>query len=229
MRLPQPRTPRHHRRAMGILIASITVAVLLAGCSTPVIDDNTAATPTPSASATPSETPTPTPTPTPTTAPLPTVVTAEAPQSSEEAIAAATVSSKTYFDIRAYIETNHPEDTSAIDTIAMEDAAAHVRKFAANQVENSLVMSGFYTFDVTGGSAGNLTTSDGTVYPFGAVSLDGCFSQEQMSLLDATGVPPANINANRRGMMTVTVAYIPAEKHWIVTNTGSPVTGDAPC
>jgi len=229
MRLPKPRTARQHRRTPGILITSITTVLLVAGCSTPVIDDNTAATPTPSASATPSETPTPTPTPTPTTAPLPTVAAAEAPQTSEEAIAAATVSSKTYFDIRSYIEVNHPEHTSAIDTIAMDDAAAHVRKFAANQVENNLVMSGFYTFDVTGGSAGNLTTSDGTVYPFGAVSLDGCFSQEQMSLLDATGVPPANMNTNRRGMMTVTVAYILAEKHWIVTNTGPPATGEAPC
>lgn len=227
MRLLDPRTPAQHRRTTGILTASITIAVLLAGCSAPVIDDNRAATPTASASATPSETPTPTPTPT--VVPLPTVATAEAPQTAEEAIAAATVSSKTYYDIRADIETNHPEDASAIDAIAMDDAAASVRNIAAYLVDNGLVMSGYYTYDVTGGSAGNLRTSDGTEYPFGAVSLDGCFSQEQMSVLDATGVPPANVNTNVRGVLTMQVAYIPAEKHWIVTSVGLPATGEAEC
>jgi len=216
------RSSRQRRRVVGIAGASLVAGLVLVGCSSATPDSTIGTSPTPSTSSTPSSTPTPT------QAPAPEVAIAEAPQSAEEAIDAASVSAQTYLDMRAYIETNHPDDASAIDTIATGDAAADVRLYLAHQLENGFTKSGSYNFDVTQSSTAYLNTSDGTQYPFGAVTLDGCFSSEQLMTLNADGTP-AETNPNKRGLLSFAVAYFPKEKHWIVTNLVPAMTENREC
>jgi hypothetical protein len=208
------RMPRHVVRTTGLVASAMVVALLAVGCSGPA----PSATQTPSAAATATATPTPT----------PQAGSIEAPQSAEEAIEGATAAAQTYIDIRSEIEVDHPADSSAIDTIATGEIAADMHDIAADLAATGTLSTGHYSFEPTQGSAGDLTTSDGTVFPFGAVSLDGCFSTEEITSTDADGAP-IGLNSIRRGVVTITAAYVPAEKTWLLTDLASPETENVPC
>lgn len=203
-------------RTIGILGASLVVALLAAGCSTPAPESTKAA------SATPTPTPSATPTPTPTAV----AGAVEAPQSEAEAIAAGTAAMQTYLDIRAEIEVNHPDDSTAIDAVAMGEPAENVHKIATSNTLQGLTSAGSYAFDTTSAYANDLTASDGTVYPFGHAQLEGCMSSEGISVTDANG-NPVEMNPNRRGIVQVSVYYVAAESRWLLMNLES--RNSAPC
>lgn len=191
------------------------MALLIAGCSDPAPEPTKAA----SATQTPSATPTPT---------AAISGTVEAPQTAEEAIAGAEAAAQTYLDIRAEIEVDHQEDSSAIDTIAMGDVAATMHAIASNLLKDGTISTGHYGFDITEASAGDLTASDGTVYPFGAVVLTGCFITTEMNSTNADGTPAA-MNSNRRGMARMIVFYVAAEKTWLLSELGATEAVNVPC
>jgi hypothetical protein len=207
----------HQRcRTAGILGTSLVAALLLAGCSSPAPRATTAATSEPTATATA--------TPTPTAA----AGEVDAPQSAEEAIAGATAAAQTYLDIRAEIEVEHPDDSSAIDTIAVGDVAATVHDIAAAQTEAGTISTGHYAFEVTEPTAGDLTAADGTVYPFGAVNLTGCFITTDINSTNADGTPVA-VNSNRRGLARMMVYYVATEKKWLLMELGATEEVNVPC
>lgn len=206
--------PHHRSRTVGIVGAALVMALLVVGCTSPGPEPTKAA----------AATPTPSATPTPTAA----IGTVEAPQSAEEAISGAKAAAQTYLDIRAEIEVEHPEDSSAIDTIAMGDVAATMHNIASNLVTDGTISTGHYGFDVTDASAGDLTASDGTVYPFGAVNLTGCFITTEINSTNADGTPAA-MNSNRRGMARMMVIYAPAEKTWLLMDLGATEEVNVPC
>ena len=201
-------------RAPGIIGASLVVALLVAGCSSPAHE------PTKAGSATPTSSPTPTP-----TAEIGAV---EAPQSAEEAIAGAESAAQIYLNVRAEIEVEHPEDSSSIDAIAMGDVATSMHGIASNLLEDGTISTGHYGFDVTEASAGDLTASDGTVYPFGAVALTGCFITTEMNSTNADGTPAA-MNSNRRGMARMIVFFVAADKTWLLSELGATDEVNVPC
>jgi hypothetical protein len=200
-------------RTVGLLGASLAVALLAAGCSSPSPEETKAASAAPAAPATPT----------------PTAVSGEveAPQSEEEAIAAATAAVQSYLDIRATIEVDHPADSSAIDTVAIGGAAANVHRIAGEIAEEGLVYSGTYAFDGTSAYANDLTL-DGTVYRFGNALLEGCFSSEGISATNADGTP-ADMVSNRRGVVQASVFYVAAESKWVLTELGIAGTENLPC
>jgi len=204
-------------RTAGILGWCLVAAVILAGCSSPV----TEAAPTPEASAA-------IPAPAATATPPPTAVAGavEAPQSEAEAIAAGTAAMQNYLDIRAEIEVNHPADSTAIDAVAMGEAAEIVHKVATSNTLQGLTSAGSYAFDATSAYVNDLTASDGTVYPFGHAQLEGCMSSEGISVTDANG-NPVEMNPNRRGIVQVSVYYVATESRWLLMNLES--RDSAPC
>ena len=208
-------TPRFFRRSRTVSLLGVSlVAILLAsGCSSPSPEKTTAASADPTATATPT----------------PTAVSGEveAPQSEAEAIAAATAAVQSYLDIRATIEVEHPADSSAIDTIAIGDAAANVHRIAGEIAEEGSVYSGTYAFDVTSAYANDLTL-DGTVFPFGNAQLEGCFSGEGISATNADGTP-AEMISNRRGVVQASVFYVAAESKWFLTDLGIAGTENVSC
>lgn len=208
-------TPTFFRqsRTVGLLGASLVVALLAAGCSSPSPEATKAASSAPTATATPT----------------PTVVPGdvEAPQSEEEAIAAATAAVQSYLDIRATIEVEHPADSSAIDTIAIGDVATNVHRIAGEVAEEGSVYSGTYAFDVTSAHASDLTLN-GTVYRFGNALLEGCFSSEGMSVTNADGTP-AEMVSNRSGVVQASAFYVAAESKWVLTKLGTAGTENVPC
>jgi len=206
--------PRNRSRRVPIVGAVFVVALLMAGCSSPAPEPPKAASTTPTSSATP----------TPTTA----IGTVEAPQTADEAIAGAESAAQTYLDVRAEIEVEHPEDSSSIDAIAMGDVATTMHGIASNLLKDGTISTGHYGFDVTEASAGDLTASDGTVVPFGAVALTGCFITTEMNSTNADGTPAA-MNSNRRGMARMIVFYLAAEKAWLLNELGATEEVNVPC
>ncbi|MEC5184621.1 hypothetical protein RCH12_002090 [Cryobacterium sp. MP_3.1] len=203
----------HQSRTVGLLGAFLAVALLAAGCSSPSAEETKAASAAPTATATPT----------------PSAVSGEveAPQSEAEAVEAATAAVQSYLDIRATIEIEHPADSSLIDTIAIGDAAANVRRIAGEIAEEGSVYSGTYAFGVTSAYANDLTL-DGTVYPFGNAQLEGCFSSEGISVTNADGTP-AEMISNRRGVVQASVFYVAAESKWFLTALGIAGTENVPC
>ncbi|POH71192.1 hypothetical protein C3B59_00880 [Cryobacterium zongtaii] len=209
-------TPMSFRpsRTLGLLGASLVMVLFAAGCSTSAPESPKAA----SATSTPAVSATPTPT---AVAGL-----VDAPQSQAEAIAAGTAAMRTYLDVRAEIEVNHPADSSAIEAIAMGEAADKIHRIAATLTDQGTISSGSYAFDVTSAYANDLTASDGTVYPFGHAQLEGCMSAEGISATNADGIP-VEMNPNRRGIVQVSVYYVAAESKWFLTSIES--RDNAPC
>ncbi|MEC5184624.1 hypothetical protein RCH12_002093 [Cryobacterium sp. MP_3.1] len=201
-------------RTVGLLGTSLVVALLVAGCSSPKPEATKEATTTPTASATPT--------------PTALAGTVEAPQSAEEAIAGATAAAETYLDVRAEIETEHPEDSSAIESVAMGEVAADTHTNAATLAEEGTILSGSYSYDITTSYATDLTSSDGTVFPFTSVNFEGCFSSEGISATNADG-SPVGMSTNRRGVVEMSVFYVAAEATWLVEALRTPQTGDVPC
>jgi hypothetical protein len=206
-----PTSFRH--RTVGLVGASLVVALLVAACSSPQ-PEATKATTTPTASATPT--------------PTAVVGEAEEPQSAEEAIEGAASAADTYFAIRAEIEVEHPADSSAIDTVAVGEAAERVQRYALSLVEQGMTFEGAYTYEVTADSyASPSTGSDGTVYQFGTVLLAGCFDTSGITATNSDG-SPTEMNANRRLVLNVSVVYIAPEKTWMVQDVRQP-DGNVPC
>ncbi|WP_158253933.1 hypothetical protein [Cryobacterium sp. N22] len=202
-------TPTSFRqnRTVGLLGASLVVALLVGGCSSPQPEATKEAT-TPAASATPT--------------PTAVVGGVEEPLSEEHAIAGATLAAEAYFALRTEIEVEHPTDPSVIDTVATGAAAEHVRTFALNLVENGTTNKGAYAYDVTESSyAGASEGSDGTVYPFGLAQLVGCFDSSGITATNADGSPGA-MSATRRGILNLTVLYYASEKAWLVQDVQAP-------
>lgn len=214
MTTPNTQMPFRRNRTVGLLGTSLVVALLLAGCSSPAPEATKAATIVPTVTATP----------TPTAA----AGTVKAPQNAEEAIAGATMAAETYLDIRAEIETGHPEDSSAIESIAMGDVAADTHSNAATLAEEGIILSGSYSYDITTSYATDVKASDGTVFPFGSVNFEGCFSSEGISATNTDG-SPAVMSTNRRSVAEMSVVYVSAEATWLVEALRSPPAGDVPC
>jgi hypothetical protein len=209
-----PNTRMHRRRRSTIFLGGpMVVALLLAGCAVPAAE-------TPAASEAPAATASPT----------PTAVADEgaAPLSEEDAIEGATAAAQSYIDIRTEIEVEHPDDSSAIDGIAGGDVADDIHSAAVESAAAGTTMSGSYAFEVTTAYASDLTAPDGTVTPFGNVSLDGCFSTEGLSATNADG-SPADMSSNRRGVAQMSVSYFATESKWIVMALGTPRAENVPC
>ena len=204
-----PRTPRHQSRTFGLLASTMLAALIVAGCSSPAPEATIAA------SATPTATSTPTPTPTAETGAV------EEPQSEEEAIAGATAAATAYYAIRTAIEVEHPADSSAIDSVAVDAAAAKVHDSARKLVDSGMTYSGAFTYDVTDAYANASTGADGTVHPFGAAQLTGCVDSSSITATNSDG-SPVEMNPNRRGVLNLSVLYYPAEKAWLVQDVVAP-------
>jgi hypothetical protein len=207
--------PRYRWRTAGMLGGSLIVALLAAGCAGP-------AAVAPAASVPPAATATPTPTPTAVAGEV------EAPQSEEEAIDGATAARQAYLDIRSEIEIEHPADSSAIDSVAIGEVAEDMHRIAAELDEDGKITAGSYSYEVTGAYAGDLTASDGTVYPFSNAQLEGCFSTEGISATNADGSPAA-MNSNRTGVVKVSVFYVSAQAKWFVAELANAGTENVPC
>jgi hypothetical protein len=209
-------TRRHPSRTPGVLCMVGVAALLLAGCSSP--------------DATPTASPAVAPAPSATPMPTPTAIAGgqEAPQSEGEAIEAATAAIQKYLDIRTEIEVEHPADSSAIDGIAMGEVAESMHSIASSLAENGTITEGTYAFDVTSAYANDLTSADGTVYPFSHAHLEGCFSSEGISATNNDGTPAA-MNTNRRGVIQVSVYYIATESKWILADLRSAGEENVPC
>lgn len=203
-------------RAGGVLGASLVCGLLLTGCSGPAPEETRAASAVPAQSATPTPTLTPE------------IGEVEEPQSAQEAIAGATVSANSYFALRAEIEVSHPADSSAIDTVAVGEAAEEVHGTALDLVASGTTFAGAYTFDVTDDSyVGSAQSPDGTVYPFGTAHLLGCFDTSGITATHADG-SPVEMNPLRRGVLDLTVVYYAPEKSWLVQAVQSP-DENVPC
>lgn len=200
-----PMSFRH--RTVGLFGASLVVALLVAGCSTAQPEATQKATTTPTASATPTPSG---------------VGSVEEPKSAEEAIKGATSAADAYFKIRAEIEVEHPADSSAIDTIAIGEAAERVHGYALDLVETGMTFEGAYTYEVTADSyASPATSPEGTVYPFGTAQLAGCFDGSGITGTNSDGTP-AEMNPNRRGVLNVTAVYNAPEMRWLVQDVRTP-------
>jgi hypothetical protein len=202
----------HRRRMPWILGGSLLVVLLVAGCAGPDPEPMTAAPSTATA----------------TTTPTAEAGEGELPQSEKEAIEDATDAAQTYIDIRTEIEVEHPADSSAIDGVAGGEVAADVHRIAEASLAAGTIKSGAYEFEVTTSFASDLTAPDGSVTPFGNVSLDGCFSTEGISATNADG-SPAGMSSVRRGMLQMSVNYFAAEGKWIVMAMRPPETENVPC
>jgi hypothetical protein len=205
---------RSHRllsRRVGLVGSSLVVVLLTVGCSSPAPESSMAASTAATATAAPTA--------------VSDVV--EAPQSEAEAIEAATAVVQSYLDIRATIESEHPADSSAIDSIAIGNAASDMHSIAEEISAQGTIISGSYAIDITSAYATDLTLA-GTVYPFGNARLEGCFSNEAMSATAADGTPTQMI-ADRRGVVQASVFYIAAESRWFLTELGIAGTEVVPC
>jgi hypothetical protein len=208
LKIPMPR-----RRSMPrFLGGSLLMVLLLAGCAG-------AGAETPAAPASPAATAAPTPT---------AAGEGEAPRSEEEAIESATAAAQSYIDIRTEIEVEHPDDSSAIDGIAAGEVADDIHGAAAASATAGTTKTGSYAFEVTTAYASDLTAPDGTVTPFGNVSLDGCFSTEGLTATNADG-SPAGMSTVRRGVLQMSVNYFAAEGKWIIMAMRPPQTENVPC
>lgn len=206
------RMPRPQNRIIGMLGASLAVALVVAGCSSPAPQTTEVATTTPGSSATPTSTPTPS----------AAAGSVEEPQNEEEAVEGATGAAAAYYVIRTEIEVDHPDDSSAIDTVAVGSAAERVHVSARAVVERGMTLAGSYSYEVTADSYASTSTSpDGTVYPFGTAHLVGCVDSSAMSATNPDGSPVEG-NPNRRGIIDLTVVYYPSEKAWLVQDVQAP-------
>lgn len=208
------KTPFRRNRAVGILGASLVLALLVAGCSSPQSKPAKEATTTPTASATPT--------------PTAVVGEVEEPQSAEEAIEGASSAATAYFAIRTEIDVEHPTDSSAIETVAVGEAAERAQRYALSLVEQGLTFEGAYNYEVTADSyASPSTGSDGTVYQFGTVLLVGCFDTSGITATNSDG-SPTEMNPNRRLVLNVNVVYFAPEMTWMVQDVRPP-DGNVTC
>lgn len=192
--------------ATTALAGAIATVLLFTGCT-----PDPEASPAPTNSS-PSDTAAPTPKPT------DEPVTTAAPESEEEAVAAATEATNTFLTVRAEIETEHPKDPSKIDTVATGDAAAFVKKLAELIAKKGQQGEGSYSYEVWDGweSVSPREVNDQTV-EFGAVSLTGCFDSSKIITRDSNG-DVIEGNPVRRAVLVTSVIYDPTDGTWLVSS-----------
>lgn len=190
--------------ATTALVGAVATTLLLAGCA----PDAT----TPPTSATPSDTATPT------QKPTDEPVTTPEPESEEDAIDAAVDAVNTFLVVRAEIETQHPEDSSKIDTVATGDEAAFVKESARLITKKGQDSEGTYSYEVWDGwEAVSAREVDDKSIEFGSVSLTGCFDSSKIVTQDSDG----NVikgNPIRRAVIVSTVVYDPTDGTWLVAS-----------
>jgi hypothetical protein len=210
------RARRHRNGTLSLLGAALVAVLLVSGCSSPAPEAPMAASDTPSVTAIPTPPPTPTPT---STAEVGAI---EEPTSEDEAIEGATAAATAYYAIRTEIEVEHPADSSAIDTIAIEAAAEKVHASARKLVESGRTYTGAFSYTAAADSyAAPSTGADGTVYPFGSAHLVGCVDSASIIATNSDG-SPVEMNPNRRGILELTVVYHPTGNAWLVQDVRAP-------
>ena len=189
--------------ATGALLISVALVgiLTLAGCTPDV------PTPTNSPSAATSTTPSPTPTET----------GVPAPRNEDEAVDAAEDVISRYLTVRAEVNAAGGTDTSPLNAVATGAALQKAQDDAGRIAADKNTVTGQLKFEPMSAYAGNLTAPDGTVTPFGAVTVTGCQDGSGYKLFNPDGSAAQQL-ANQRNILEFTTIWEPTTGTWLVQN-----------
>lgn len=190
-----------------MLAALVLSVVLLAGCA-----PTEPPTPDPSPSVT-------TPSPSPSATPTATPDTVGPPSTADDAIAQAVDTIGRYMELRSavYADPSGQHDLAALVGGAAE---SRLRDEASQLAAQGIHAEGQFRFETSSGQASEAVV-DGTVIPFGTVTLDGCYDSTQVEAFNADG-SPVPLAADRRVRFHPVLVYRPATESWIVFDTPDP-------
>lgn len=168
---------------------------------------------------TPTEEPTPKPTTSSTTTPTPTPTKTAAaePASDTDAIAAGYATAEEYFRIWDEIRSDHPDDPSAIDSIALGSAKDAVVNEVTRYAEKGYQAEGNVKFTLLDGQsyAAPARANGVTESEFGQPILYGCVDYSETSASDKDGkaFPAPNPSSIK---VEVIARYFKAEQRWAI-------------
>ncbi|MFC5928614.1 hypothetical protein D6T64_21595 [Cryobacterium melibiosiphilum] len=191
------RSPRASRRLALIGLFSVGllgVTACTAGESAPTASPEASVTPTPEALATGESAP---------------------PTSYEDAMTNSTAAAQEYLRVWAEIEVENPADSSAIDDVAIEQAARHVHELSERQASDGLVATGASSYQVLPESTVGEYSLGETSLPFSAATLVGCFDTSGSNFTHADG-SVVQMQPIRSGLIRMVLVYLESEQRWMV-------------
>lgn len=182
------------RKPTIIATLALTTALALTGCtntSTPLPEDTTSGSPTPSYTTT--------------------------PQTEDEAIAGAKAAINDYWAVLSTQATTNPADTSPIKAVASGQAAIDGAKGITLWKDEGLSGTGQFTFDASGsGNYASDLTSDGQTVHFGFARINGCVNPRAVHAKRSDGTE-VTWNGFDKGW-AIDVQWSTAANRWLVTD-----------